>query len=452
MAAPTDVFVEAISITSVELWWTYSGSTAIGIYGSTDGSSYSLFATATPVGATNYQVTGLVAATKYWFKLTDDLGSTFSSVVTTWTHECMLGQGGQNELSLPRFDGESQQSDDLNNMAQRIEIMLGNRILSPGQCVACPVDGAVVINCGEGCDDWVLIADQNINSITINQCDQRDFNLEILFPANATTSIGGWPAGFGFGGGEGKWNKFVTGSTGGSASVSSSGGGGKASAGKSSGRNSYNKGSGPGSGGGGGGGSACTCVPKNGGLTIKSCNANNSLDCSSGKSLRLIACGGKEPYTWSNTGTVGLSRTSGSSVSVTPPANANPSEPGTAYVKYGGRCCDAGGVPKACPNLNFQGFASNYGCDDVADTSCGQVTQQPGDGGECISGTFNAGAGSCAAITFCFDDATCTYGVCDARTAAMIAAGCAPCGVAAAGATVTVTDALGTQFTIVLGA
>ena len=451
MAAPTDVFVEAISITSVELWWTYSGSAAIGIYGSTNGSSYSLFATATPVGVTNYQVGGLVAATKYWFKLTDDLGSTFSSVVTTWTHECMIGQGGQNELSLPRFDGESQQSDDLNNMAQRIEIMLGNRVLSPGQCVGCPVDGALVIDCGEGCDDWVVIADQDINSITINQCDQRDFSVEFLIPPNTTRSIGGWPAGFGFGGGEGKWNKFATGSTGGSASVSSSGGGGKASAGKSSGRNSYNKGAGPGSGGGGAGGSGCTCVPKNGGLTIKSCNANNSLACTGAKSLRLIACGGKPPYTWSNTGTVTLDRTDEKSVSVTPPANPGSGEAGTAYVKHGGQCVTAGLVPAACPSVNFQVYTSTFGCNDQNLVACGSVTAQPSSG-DCVGAPQNIGNESCASVTSCYDGATCTYGVCDSRSAAMIAAGCAPCGAAAAGATVTVTDALGTQFTIVLGA
>jgi hypothetical protein len=42
-------------------------------------------------------------------------------------------------------------------------------------------------------------------------------------------------------------------------------------------------------------------------------------------------------------------------------------------------------------------------------------------------------------------------GMCDTRTAGMISNGCNPCGLQA-GATVTVTDALGTQVTIVLKA
>ena len=450
MAAPTNVYVEAISITSVELWWDYSGSNAIGIYGSTDGAAYSLFATATPVGDTNYQVDGLSPETKYWFKLTDDLGSTFSSVVTVWTHQCMVPQGDAALFSLPRFDGDAQQSDNLNNFAERVEAALGGRLLAPGTCSACPDDGRIVLDCSSGCDDWVVVADEDINSITMHNCNERPFNVEFIVPASTTRAIGGWPAGFGFGGGEGKWNKFATGTGGGSTSVGSGGGGGKASPGRSAGRNSYNKGTGPGVGA-GAGGSGCTCVPKNGALTIKSCNANNSMDCSSTKKLRLIACGGLQPYTWSSTGDVTLSDTDGNTTTVTPPTNSGSGEAGTAYVKHGGQCVTAGLVPAACPSVNFQVYTSTFGCNDQNLVACGSVTAQPSSG-DCVGAPQNIGNESCASVTSCYDGATCTYGVCDSRSAAMIAAGCAPCGAAAAGATVTVTDANGVQFTKILTA
>jgi hypothetical protein len=69
----------------------------------------------------------------------------------------------------------------------------------------------------------------------------------------------------------------------------------------------------------------------------------------------------------------------------------------------------------------------------------------------CTSAAQNLGLGSCASVTVCQSGGLCTNGSCDARTAAMIAAGCNPCGVQA-GATVSVTDALGTVATIILKA
>lgn len=452
MAAPTDVSVEGTSISTIQVWWTYGGSSAIGIYTSTDGISYALRSTAT-IGVTTYELTGLVAATKYWIKLTDDLGSTFSSIVTTYTHTCSLPQGAMSNLSMPRFDGTEQQSDDLNNMAQRIEDVLGSRVLQPEQCVVCPSDGALVIDCMGGCTDWIAIADQDINSISINNCGAGGMSIEFLVPPSVTRKICGWPAGFGFGGDECRKTPFVTSSTGGSISAGSSRTGGKASPSKSEGRNSYDSGVGRGTGGGtGGGGAGCTCTPRNGALTLKSCNSANSLDCTSTKRLRVIACGGKQPYTFSKTGTVTITQTSDTTAVVTPPTNSSPGTAGTAYIKHGGKCLTAGLVAAACPNVNFGVYSSSYGCNDNLISACTQVTAQPGDGGQCVGAPQNLGLGSCGAITSCFDNGGCSYGTCDARTGAMIAAGCAPCGVAAAGSTVSVTDALGVVYTLVLGA
>ena len=445
MAAPTDVDAEGTSITTIQVWWTYSGGNAIGIYTSTDGVIFALAATAA-IAAVTYELVGLATATKYWIKVTDDLGGTFSSTVTTHTHTCLRGQGDLQGFTLPRFDGSEQQSSDLNNMAERIEVMLGGKVLAPGTCVACPEDGALIIDCLASCDNWVVIADEDVDSITINNCDERPVNIEFLVGPNVTRRICGWPAGFGFGGDECRRTPFVTGATGGSISAGTSSGSSNASPAKSAGKNSYSGGISKGV----GGGSGCTCTPRNGALTIKSCNSNNSLNCSSTKSLKLIACGGKEPYTWSNTGSVTLSRTSDTSVIVTPPANTGSAVAGIAYVKHGGICAGGGGAPEACPDVNFGVYASNFGCNDAASSSCGQVTLQPGDGGSCVGAAQNLGANGCAAIVSCFDGGACSYGTCDARSAAMIAAGCNPCGVQA-GATVSVTDALGVVYTLVLG-
>src|SRR6266487_2436888 len=106
MAAPTNVRVESNSISTTTLRWSYSGANPIAVYRSTDGSSYSEITTAETrpaAGTTSYEDTGLSGGTKYWYKLSDDFGSTFSSVVTVWTHGCATPATGGDGFSLPRM-------------------------------------------------------------------------------------------------------------------------------------------------------------------------------------------------------------------------------------------------------------------------------------------------------------------------------------------------------------
>ena len=460
MAAPTDVSVEATSITSTRVYWAHGG--AVDLYRSLNGSSYSFVATIESLLL--YDDTGLEPGTKYWYKLTDDNASTFSSVVTTWTMECLVGQASLNKFSLPRFAGPEQQDDSLNDMAVRIETALGERLLNPGQCVGCPDDGRLVFDCGRGCDDWVVIADEDINSITLMNCDERPVNIEFIVPPSTTRRICGWPQGFGFSGDECRKTPFITGAAGGS--ISGSGGGGSGSSKpSSSGRNRYNPGPGKGSGAGGGGGSACTCVPKNGGLTIKACNSNNSLKCTTTKSLKVIACGGKEPYTWSKTGSVVLDKTTGVSNTVTPPTNSGSGVAGVAFIKtiVGVGCGHTSGTTHGAGITE-----ASYGCNDAqilcpSSVGGGDTTVAGFFDGACSCSTHSghpvSGGGSTTTVS-CGNNGgsggECTTvdavgAVNDKRTAPMIAAGCGPCALSQ-GETVSVTDAAGVTFTIVLEA
>lgn len=456
MAAPTNVACEATSITSTAIYWDYTGANSIGVYRATpNDSSYSLVTTVGSAVKT-YADTGLAVATKYWYKLSDDAGSTFSTAVSVYTQTCAGSDGDPslNAMALPRA-GDSVGTDDFNLLAQQVEQIFGDRILKPGQCPVCVSSGQVVVDCTGGCTDFVVFATEDINSISINRCDHTPFNIEFIIPPNTTRKICGWPGGFGFGGDECRKNPFVTGARGGSISTGSSGGGALASPASTSGKNNY--GGGAGGGGGGGSGSGCTCVPTPDGLlTIKVCNPNNSLNCSTTKSLELKACGGRGPYTWSRTGSVGMKATgsqatpgataTGTGITVTPATNTGSGTAGNAYEKQG-QYCDAGsGLLTALPKAN------TYGCND-------QVT---------ITSTCSGAASICGAIgTVLFANgvhANCTSypigstptycqqqdGVCDVRTAPMIAAGCVPCGISAGSSTVSVTDANGVTVTIVL--
>jgi hypothetical protein len=452
LAAPTNVRVESNSITTTTLNWTYGGSTDIAVFRSTDGSSYSEATTGLTrivPGTTTFTDVGLATATMYWYKLSDDGGSTFSSVVTVVTQTCGISPGQPSDVTLPRA-GEDVTGADFNDLAQRVENQLVKFISPDGAtCVACITDNALVIDCVAyaNCDTVQVVVDANINSISMPNCDNSIKQIDFIIPPGTTRQICGWPGGGGFAGDECFNAPIVGGTTGRTYSVGTA-------KGKAKSGNRTTKGYPPppkGGPGGARGGSACTCVPNgNGALTIKSCNANNSMDCSSTKSLTLKACGGRSPYTWSHSGSVSLSKTSGDTTVVTPPTNTGSGVAGTAYTKYGGQCTTGAGVATTCPGADFTIYTSNYGCNDQVLAVCTAGSDVLASG-NCTAIGYNLGLSACAAVTPCHDAGTCTYGSCDARSGAMIASGCVPCGVNA-GSTVSVTDALGTVATIILRA
>jgi hypothetical protein len=475
MAAPTNVRVEAQSQTSAIIRWTYAGVSGLSLYRSTDGAIYTLITQDIPFTSTSYTDLDLDPGTKYWYKLSDDLGSTFSSVVTVWSHGCLVSNGGLDTLALPRFDGADQQADDLNNMAERIEEALGGRVLSPEQCIACPEDGAVVIDCSDGCKDWIVVADEDINSISVQWCEGPPGTVEFIIPPNTTNRrICGWPAGFGFTGDECTQAPITTGAFGTSIGTSMGGaggtGGGSGGSGGPSSRRGYNLDT---RSGGGSGGSGCTCVPgANGALTIKSCSPNNSLSCTSSKSLKLLVCGGRGPYVWSRTGSVNLkganqatagAAAAGTAITVTPPTNAGSGVAGTAYSKtiVGIGCGHTVGTTHGAGNT-----AASYGCNDnllacpdlavaqlqtvmaFLDSACSCGTHS----GHAVSGAAGVTTVSCTNSYGTGAECTAAAAVgamLDVRTAPMIAASCSPCGLNE-GATVSVTDTAGVTTTIIL--
>jgi len=461
MAAPTNVRVEAQSISTTVLNWT-SGSGNTSIWRSTDGSSYTNIGSVLPA-TTTYTDTGLSADTKYWYKLSDDDGATFSSVVTVWTHSCGAAGSADSGLQIP--------DDNLEDLARRVEELFHEQVLDAQRCLVCQDDGRVVIDCADGCDAFDVLADGDINSISIQNCSDN-IDVDFLIPANTTRKICGFPAGLGFTGDECFQAPFVTGPAGATASIRPLGSGGVGA------RSRPGVGITPNSGGGGGGG-GCTCVPgKNNALAIKSCNANNSLKCTSTKNLMLLACGGKGPYSWSKTGSITLtgpkagaqpSTTAiGSAVIVKPPTNSGSGVAGNAYTIYYLYCQHSGGGAGVCSGTKFNLFDwRKFGCNDVATTSCvgnsvdgtgcAVSPTSPCKGGDCQT---NCDSGNCSGQVPAFRgaDTPCTHdanlgggGMCDTRSAGMISNGCNPCGLQA-GSTVTVTDALGTSVTITLKA
>src|SRR3990167_2180382 len=306
MAAPTTVRVEAIGQTQTLVRWNYSGSAAIGIYRSPDGAAYTLIDTVS--AATKlFQDTGLASGTKYWYKVSDDVGVTFSSVKTVVTHSC-----GDDTLSkgfyLPRFkEGESKDLSfhrKLDKAMRDTEDVIKRNVFHQEPCDVCITEGAIVINCQDGCDCYNVEADTDINSITFLNCDGIDPCIHFRVPPGTTVGICGFPQGHEgfstqFGGDECTQAPIVGGTNGRTATTGKDGGKSKPGSGKG--------------GGSGGQGTACECIPgKSGQLTVKCCTADCSMNCSgASKNLTIRICGGTPPYSISASNGIGIAKING---------------------------------------------------------------------------------------------------------------------------------------------
>jgi len=462
VAAPTDVRVEATSQGTTTLRWSYAGVNGIDVYRSTDGAAYTRITLPSLVSTVKiYEDSNLATGVKYWYKTSDDAGSTFSSVVTVWTHGCAAPTENIG-VALPRFADEADPTQ-LNDMAQTVESALNKNLSEQDKtCKACISDGALTIDCG--CAEMEVEVDQDINSISVLNCDDKSTDVTFIIPPNVTRAIGGWPKGMGFTGDEGRTSPVSGGSTGRSinekitSAINRNSQSGKSKPGVTT---KGGKTGGPSTSSGG-----CQCVPgTNGELTIKVCkpdggaNNGNSMNCAAAtKGAKMVACGGRGPYTWSKTGGVNISAATGGTTMVTLPTNAGSGEGGTAY-RVDRRTCQFCSVTAGICSDTNPPISKGFGCNDqelfcVITSSCsagsyGPVTATPTCGPQC-SGAGNAcpPAGDwCSTGEPAFADKV----TCDERTAGMITAGCNPCGsVAASGTTVSVTDSLGTVTTVIM--
>lgn len=202
MAAPTSVRVETVTLGSTIIRWEYSGANDLGVYRSTNGSSYSLISSplVDPATDISYTDTGLDSGTLYYYKISDDSGSTFSSVVTITTMQDCLGIT-QTPGALTRAT-EAVTPDMFNLIVDHIEHQ-DNQDQIDEPCVVCVEDGALIFSCLDNCNHFQVIIAENttVNSISnvgCNECPSVDF----LIGPDVTLNICGWPIGCQFDGDE----------------------------------------------------------------------------------------------------------------------------------------------------------------------------------------------------------------------------------------------------------
>ena len=473
MAAPTSFRVHAIGQNTTFLKWVYPGTKGIGVYRSTDGVTYALINPSTvPVGTVSYIDTELTSGTKYWYKLSDDDEVTFSDVKTVKTHSCGDEGGGKKRkgFHLPRFgplskeipihrlkggkdDNENDKEIPIHHMklgkAMRdIEDVIKKNVFHQEPCEVCIVDGAIIIDCADGCDCYNVEANVDINSISFINCSGIDPCIHFRVPPGTTVGICGWPQGHDAftsqAGGDECFEAPVSGGTEGKTITTGPG---------------NPPSSKPGSGKGGrGGGGGCECVPGAAGqLTVKCCTRDCSMDCQTAKSQEVKICGGTGPYDVS--GSAGLTFNgdatltginSSTTITIAPPTNAGSGVAGVAYARcFSGQtaaepcACESCQCDHGCGDVATGGFATNSsGCTLPLPVIYLVTTPFPDctHVGACIPADPQAMNASCSAA-HCTGTAGGT--ITDKRTAPMIAAGCNPCAVASSSKTVTVTDAEG---------
>jgi hypothetical protein len=442
------LYSESISIDSVVLHWidAVDPGDVFEIYRSEDGSNFDLIDT-TAAGAEDYEDSGLEDTTRYWYKVANEsaVESNESSVIT---QTCFgLSVALEPAAALPTADGDVT-DEQFNDAMRRLESIVRNQ--SDGHdCVACSADGALVLNCAEGCRDFNVEVTEDINSISIIGCeDAGDGNINFRIPADTTRRICGFPSNIGMSVGACWQAPLAGGSNGRTVSIGFCG----SSEGTRAKTPSGTGGSGTSAGGGGVGGGGTltlTCLTDAGAP-----NNNCSLACGSTKAMRYRASGGRPPYTFSTNSGGTVTTVNTNTRRIVPPSNPGSGVSGTAYVLKVNAQFTSG---SSCEVVACH---SNRSCNDVelsttgGGNGCGTCngTPAPIDSGDCTGTTLpltgncgdvpctactrtNLGAGPCDPRTGCVEDL---------RTAGMITDGCVPCGLMAT-KTVTVTDAAGTS-------
>lgn len=204
----TNERVEAFAPTQNAIRYTYAGAGNVTLWRSTNGGAYaSIISIPSDYGSYPsplYDNVNVTPATSYAYKLSDDAGSTFSDIVTVVSMtEFQLPAEGSPQLVLPAFpNAEDINPVTISELRDKIESHFNAEVATLRRaCTVCPVNGAIVLDCSEGCYFFeVLKADvADINSISIN-CTALEINFDI--PADTPTEVCGFPEDVGFTGDE----------------------------------------------------------------------------------------------------------------------------------------------------------------------------------------------------------------------------------------------------------
>lgn len=202
-AAASNLIAESNSSSSVTLTWTDNSDNETGfkVQRALFGGVFSTIDT-TAANVVTYTDETVTAGTRYEYKIVAtnaDGDATASNTVNVVVQVCAEDVAQPNTITLDRFEGEGQQSDKLNASMQKIEELLARRDMGIQDCLICPSNGAVIIDCSKGCQHFTIAVTEDINSISIIGCDNAPLSiLEFVVPTGTTRKICGFPTGFGF--------------------------------------------------------------------------------------------------------------------------------------------------------------------------------------------------------------------------------------------------------------
>lgn len=201
----TNIRLESNDPTVVTIRYSYGGSANITAWRSTDNSSFSQVVNI-PSNYGSYPTMydgAAAAATLYYYKLSDDAGSTFTSTFTVTTQSQFASTSDDAGQSLPVFNSNTDvNAKNLSALTNQVESVLNNDVMKPQQpCTVCPENGALVLDCSQGCYSFIVPSDSmaDVNSISIN-CTQLQITFDV--PEGTSTELCGWPPDFGFTGDE----------------------------------------------------------------------------------------------------------------------------------------------------------------------------------------------------------------------------------------------------------
>lgn len=204
----TNVRVESNTPDTAALRYSYGNTNSLTFWRSTDNITFTKYQTI-PAAYGSYPSplvdTTVASATLYYYKISDDNGSTFSSTVSVKVQTAFPPLDREAKaLTLPTFSADGDvDAANLDHMRSQIEAYVNGDYGASVRknCQVCPVNGALILDCADGCFSFTVenadIAD--INSISIN-CDKLEIILDV--PPGTTTEICGWDTSAGFGGDE----------------------------------------------------------------------------------------------------------------------------------------------------------------------------------------------------------------------------------------------------------